>query len=239
MKRILLALLAYTLPALAQISPRPADLILPVVGSTRGQSNANFKTELQMTNPTGSVMGGWLVYRPHGLFLRYEIPAGATLSFADVIAAMGGSGLGSLDVLADRGAIPTIVARAYDDQPAGTTGVTVPAVPTSAVLVRDDVAALIVPRDLTRFRFNAGVRALGSGALLQLTVRSANGTVRHQRQLAFDADAFQQQSGSSFAGIALLPDDSIAIRVAEGSAIVYATTVDNVTNDSSIQLLRK
>jgi hypothetical protein len=37
----------------------------------------------------------------------------------------------------------------------------------------------------------------------------------------------------------LQSDDSIEVRIAAGSAIVYATTVDNVTNDGAIQLLRR
>ena len=232
-------LVLFATAAAGQISERPADLILPVVGSTAGQSNARFRTELQLTNPGGTTLGGWLVYRPEGRFLRYEIPPRATVSFVDVVAAMNAAGLGSLDVIADRGGIPTVVARAYDDQPAGTPGVTVPAIPSTAVLQRDDTAALIVPRDLTRYRFNVGVRALGAGATLDLVVRSAAGTERHLRRLTFGADAFQQQPGSAFAGVPLQADDSIAIRIASGSAIVYATTVDNITNDSSMQVLRK
>lgn len=240
MKRILLALtLLASTNTQAQISEQPPDLVLPVVGSTRGQANANFRTELQMTNPTAQVIRGWLVYQPHGGFLRYEIPPHGTISFEDVLAAMDRTGLGSLDVLADRNVLPTIVARAYDDQAEGTTGVTVPAVPSAAALVRDDVRALIVPRDLTRYRFNVGVRTLGGGAELDVTIYSADGTARRLFRRTYGPDAFEHQSAALFAGIPLLADDSIEIRVNAGSAIVYATSVDNQTNDSSIQVLRR
>jgi hypothetical protein len=238
MKRLAIALLAAPL-ALGQVSPKPADAIVPVVGSTRGQSGANFKTELQMANPTDAAMSGWLIYRPQVLVRRYDIAAHATLSFADVVADMGGTGLGSLDVLVDRGSVPTLVARAYDDQPTGTTGVTVPAVPIDAVLLRNATATLIAPRDLVRYRFNVGVRAVESGATLELTVRAANGVARHTRTGTYEAHQFLQQPGSVFAGIALQSDDSIEINVTAGSAVIYATTVDNATNDSSLQLLRR
>jgi hypothetical protein len=222
--------------AFAQISQRPPDAIVPVAGSTRGQSNANFKTELQMANGTDTPMAGWLILRPQGAFRRYELPPHTTLSFADIVAELGATGLGSIDVLADRGVVPAIVARAYDDQPEGTTGVTVPAVAINAVLSGNDVATLIVPRDLVRYRFNIGVRALHEGATLRITVRATNGIERHHRTVTFDDDHFEQQPGDLFTETALQPDDSIEIRVVAGSAVVYATTVDNRTNDSSIQI---
>ncbi len=241
MKRLLpLILLALFAPfAIAQVAPKSADAIVPVVGSTAGQSNAHFKTELQMTNRADATSSGWLIYRPGGLFRRYELAAFATLSFADVVGEMGGSGLGSLDILIDSGPLPTIVARAYDDQPDGTTGVTVPAIPIEDVLANQEGGALIAPRDLVRYRFNIGVRALESGATLEITVRAKNGSVRHAHSLTYEAHQFEQQQGNTFAGIALQGDDSIDIRITAGSAIVYATTVDNVTNDGVIQILRR
>jgi hypothetical protein len=234
----LLPLLIFAPLAFAQVSPKPADVILPVVGSTQGQSNAHFKTELQMTNTGDVTSSGWLIYRPAGLVRRYELAAFATLSFADVVAEMGGSGLGSLDVLVDGGTLPTIVARAYDDQPAGTTGVSVPAIPLNSVLLTNEGGALIAPRDPVRYRFNVGVRAV-EAATLDITVRSASGSTRHARSVTYDAHEFEQLPGNTFAGIALQANDSIHIRIAGGSAIVYATTVDNVTNDGAIQVLRR
>lgn len=237
--RKLLFLFLVAAAAHAQISPRPADAIVPVVGSTRGQSNANFKTELQLANPTGGVMSGWLYLRPQGNVLAYELAAHTTRSFGDVVAELGASGLGSLDVLVERGGLPSIVARAYDDQPTGTTGATIPALPSSAILIRNDVAALIAPADFARYRFNAGIRTLDSGATLEIVVRAANGDERIRRTVTFVTNYFAQQTGDAFAGIALHAADSVEITITAGSAIVYGSTVDNQTNDSSVQVLRK
>lgn len=226
--------------AVAQISPKAADAVIPVVGSTHGAANAHFRTELQLANPGASAMGGWLVLRPQGLARRYELAAHVTLSFDDVVAEMGGSGLGSLDILADGGALPAVVARAYDDQPTGTTGVTVPAIPIGAIPVRNDAGVLIAPRQLgARYRFNIGVRAMENGATLILIVRDAGGTERNRRLVQYDAHHFEQQPANAVAGAALQPGDSIEVQFSAGSAIVYATTVDNQTNDSSLQLLRR
>jgi hypothetical protein len=234
--RKLTLLLVLACSVSAQISVKPPDAILPVVGSTRGQSNANFKTELQLANGSDVTMAGFIVLRPQLVARRYSLAPHTTLSFSDVVADLGATGLGSIDFLVDNGPVPTIVARAYDDQPEGTTGVTVPAVPIASVLGGVDKATLIVPRDLVRYRFNIGVRTLANGATLGVTVRSAAGAERHQRILTFDENHFEQQPGDVFAGIALQADDSIEVRIIAGSAIVYATTVDNRTNDSSIQI---
>jgi hypothetical protein len=237
-KNVLLTLLLA--PALfAQLSPRPADAIVPVVGSTRGQANASFKTELQLSNPSEVVIAGWLFLRPQGAVRHYELQPHTTISFADVVAELGASGLGSLDILVERGRVPTIVARAYDDQPAGTTGATIPLVRAESILARNDFAALVAPRDLTRYRFNVGVRALDNGATLEIIVRTANGAERNRRTAEYAAHHFEQQPGNTFAGIALNADDAIEVVVRAGSAIVYGSTVDNATNDSSVQVLTK
>jgi hypothetical protein len=234
-KTLALALLVATTVE-AQISLKPPDAIVPVVGSTRGQSNAHFKTELQLANGSDVPMAGWLVLRPQSVFRRYDLPAHTTLSFSDIVADLGASGLGSIDILADVGPVPTVVTRAYDDQPGGTTGVTVPLVPFVSVLGGVNRATLIVPRDLVRYRFNIGVRTLDDGVTLALTLRSANGTERHRRTVEYGGNHFGQQPGDIFIGAALQADDSIEVRIVAGSAIVYATTVDNRTNDSSIQI---
>jgi hypothetical protein len=223
----------------AQISPTPPDAIVPVVGSTRGQSNAIFKTELQLANPTDGSMSGFLYLRPQGIARPYELEPHTTLSFADVVAELGATGLGSLDILAQSGGVPVIVARAFDDQPDGTTGATVPAIRAAEVLSRNDAAALIVPRDLVRYRFNAGVRTLDATTTLALTVRTADGEQRHSRSVTYPANHFEQQSANAFAGVTLQANDSIEIQIVAGAAIVYASTVDNQTNDSSVQILRK
>lgn len=235
-----LALLFLFAPALhAQFSQRPPDVIVPVVGSARGLSSSNFKTGLQLTNAGETRITGWLYLRPQGIAAPYDLAPRVTVAFDDFVAALGAEGLGSLDVLVDTGRAPTVVARAFDDQPGGTTGVTVPAVPAAAVLSRGDSAALVAPADPERFRFNVGIRTLEGGAEIDLVVRDAAGNERHRRTVAAGSHHFEQQSAPAFTGVALLPNDSIEVRVVAGAAIVYATTVDNRTNDSALQVLRK
>lgn len=62
------------------------------------------------------MMAGWLFcVSRRGAAVRTR--AATTLSFADVVTDLGATGLGSLDVLVERGRTPVVVARAYDDQP--------------------------------------------------------------------------------------------------------------------------
>jgi hypothetical protein len=235
-----LALLLFAAGAHAQFSTRAADATVPIVASTGGQSNASFKSEVQLANGSDELMTGWLYLRPHDIFRRYDLEPHTTIAFADVVVEMGATGVGSFDVFVDEGTLPTIVVRAYDDQPAGTTGVTVPALTPADILDRGEVRSLIAPAALgPRFRFNIGVRAMEDGATLELTTFDATGAQRHFRTIQFPAHHFEQQPGNAMAGVELRGNDSIRVRIAEGSAIVYATSVDNVTNDSAMQILRR
>jgi hypothetical protein len=231
-------LAAFALPAAAQFSESAADLIVPGVGSTAGGGGANFRTELQLANPSDSAIGGWLLLRPAMIAQRYELAPRATLSFADIVSEMGSAGLGSLDILADAATLPVVVARAYDDQPAGTTGLGVPVIEPEDLLTHNAARTLIVPRDLIRYRFNIGIRTVAASEIT-VVVRNSAGAERHARFLTLGENHFSQETADTFAGIALQPNDTIEVTVDAGSAVVYATTVDNGTNDSSIQLLRR
>lgn len=245
MKSFLLSVLFLTFAASAsaQVSQQPVDAIVPVVGSTAGAFGARFRTELQLHNPGGTRATGWLILRPQGegstTVRQYDLAPHTTLSFADIVEDMGRAGLGSLDLMAERGDVPIAVARAYDDQDGRTTGVNVPLVTAGEVLTSGSETALIAPRDRTRYRFNIGVRTLDNGARLQLTVRNAAGAQRHTRTLTLARNYFDQQPADQFTGVVLQADDSIEIAVTAGSVIVYGTTVDNATNDSSLQLPRR
>lgn len=234
---------AMALPAIAQVSQTPVDAVVVVVGSTPGAFGARFRTEMQLHNAAETRAAGWLIFRPQGPevptspVLPYDLPAHTTISFDDVVERFGYRGLGSVDILVDRGEVPTVVTRAYDEQEGRTTGVSVPVVHIENVLTRNDTAALVVPRDRGRYRFNIGIRAMNTGATLTLITRNASGVERRRRQITLQPNEFLQQPADAVSGITLDANDSIAIDISSGLALVYGTTVDNVTNDSSLQLL--
>lgn len=105
--------------------------------------------------------------------------------------------------------------------------------------VLDSSGVLVLPADLTSFRFNLGVRTREGGATATLTLRDASGAVVTAVSRAFPATYHEQQSASAFLGVSTLPaGGSIAIVVTSGSAIFYEATVDNTTSDPSLQIAR-
>jgi hypothetical protein len=225
--------------------------VLPVVGSTPGVPPSFFRTSVQLYNPGPSPISGRLVYHPQGVAggsgdpsLAYSLQSGETRTIPDLLPEMDQAGLGSLDVVASGGADPPIlIARVFNDAGSeGTTGFTEEVVPPFEALVEGDRGFLIVPPDLEVFRFNIGVRTLSIGATLTATLRTSTGTVLNTVSKSYPVNYFLQQSAAQFLGLGagetLGPNSTISIDVTSGSAILYGATVDNRTQDPSIQFAR-
>jgi len=223
---------------------------IPVVGSTAGGLGSNFKTSMQLLygapGSTGSITGK-LVFHPAGATgsatdptLTYTVAAGQVVTFPDVVAAFGRSGLGSVDLIASPAATkPVIITRVFNDLGAlGSAGLTEevidPADP--RVIQTGFTAFLVTPVDPTKTRFNIGVRTGSSGATLTAVLRDTNGTALKTVSKTYLPNFFEQvDSTSFFTGTVIGANQSIAITVTSGSAIVYGSTTDNTTNDPNIQ----
>jgi hypothetical protein len=227
--------------------------VIPAAASTPGNHGSFFKTSVQIFNPSEQPISGRFVYHPAGVSgtasdpsLTFTVGPGQSTSDADVVATLGGSGLGSIDVvLPNESQAPIIVTRVYNDAgAAGTSGFTEDAVnpdagsSESALLFAGAVGFLVTPADTARFRFNMGVRTLVAGASLTLRVRDVTGAVVHETAKSYPPTYFEQQSSDTFLGYTLQPSDTVEVDVTAGSAIVYGATTDNVTNDPSIQFAR-
>ncbi|MEO6323522.1 MAG: PKD domain-containing protein [Thermoanaerobaculia bacterium] len=217
---------------------------IPTVVSAPGFAGAYFRTSLQLNNLSGAPIYGRLIYHPRETsgsdadpFLVYALAPGQTLEYKDLLLALGVSGNGSLDIVADSGALPVAYARVYNDAGGlGTTGVTEQAMPAGAALAIGDVGVLIAPSDFGNFRFNMGIRTLAAGASVTFTVRDANGVVQKIVTRSFPGTYYIQQTASDFLeGYAFTGNESIVVSVGSGSAFVYGTVADNRTNDPSIQ----
>ena len=228
-------------------APAIDSRILPVVGSTVGVGGSFFRTSVQLYNSTGAPITGQIVFHPSGLSgsgldpaLAYSLSPGQTQSIADLLDAMGRSGLGSADIEMTSGAVPTATVRVFNDAgAAGTTGFTEELMRSDEALRPRQSGVLLLPADLTNFRFNLGVRTLESGATTTLTLRDASGTVVATISRAFAPTYHEQQSASAFLGVSTLPaGGSISIAVSSGDAIFYGATVDNATGDPSLQIAR-
>lgn len=220
------------------------------VGSVQGAAGSNFKTSMQLLNPdVSSVAGiqGRLVFRalgkpggPSDPSLAYSIPNGQAISFPDIVAAIGGSGLGSIDVIAESSNAPLVVTRIFNDGgAAGTAGFSEPMIRPGDefVLQQSDTAYLFAPNDPAKFRMNLAIRSLDFSTTLVLTVSGPDGSFVAQVTKTYDPDVFDLESTAQlFPGATIGANDIIQVAVTAGRAIVGGVAVDNKTNDTALQL---
>lgn len=224
--------------------------IVPVVGSTPGAlGQAFFKTSVQLHNPRSTPISGHLVYHAQGASgsaadpsLFYSLQPGETRAIPDLLPSMGLTGLGSLDVVADDSLpAPLVVARVFNDAGAlGTTGFSEELVVPGDALGAGERGILVAPPDAALYRYNVGIRTLGAGAMLSIMVRNAGGSVTRTLTRAYPANYFEQRDSAAFLeGAAVAANDTIVVEIVSGRAIVYGATIDNRTNDPSMQLARR
>jgi hypothetical protein len=238
-----------TVSVLVSVPPVAQTRVLPVVGSVPGSLGAYFKTSVQLYNAKSSAVSGKIVFHTQAVSgssgdpsLAYSIPAGKSLSYADLLPAMGiASGLGSADIVADAGsAFPVTLVRVFNDAgAAGTTGLALEPMALSDALQNGDTGVLIAPAD-TRFRLNIGVRTLAQGVAMNLTVRNKDGAMVKTVTKSFDPTYFRQIGSTEMLdGYALVGGETITIQITSGSAFVYGSTTDNTTQDPSVQFAKK
>lgn len=228
--------------------------VLPVVGSTAGSFGANFKTSLQLVNgfTSGSPMTGRFVLRKQGVpgsssdpSVDFSVPANSVVTYPDILLPFSYTGLGSIDVVVPFGAaVPVIVTRVFNDAgTAGTAGLTEdPVRPNEGIgggsraPSAGATAVMVTPSEPARTRFNIGVRSLFAGASLTAVLKNPDGTIVTSVTKTYQPNFFQQVSAESFfGGVSINANQIVVISVSDGSAIIYGSTTDNVTNDPALQ----
>jgi hypothetical protein len=228
---------------------QPSLRVLPVVGSTAGFGGSQFKTSVQLYNPKDGTIAGKVTFHTQGVSggvadpsLAYSIAPGATVSYADLLPAMGiTSGLGSADLTpSGLSTFPISTVRIFNDNgAAGTEGLAEEQMAPADAL-RGGTAVLITPADPQKFRFNIGVRTLEAGATIAVTVRDKSGNIVKNTTKSYGPTFFTQSGSSPFLdGYELTGGESISFAITAGSAFIYGTTNDNVTSDPSIQFARR
>ena len=214
--------------------------IAPVVGSTAGGATF-FRTDLQAVHPGSGLITGKYVFHPAGRSglptdpsTTYSYNSFSVHSVSDIVAAMGQSGLGSLDVVPTTGIPPRLILRIYSDGgTAGTSGFTEESMTPDEATVPGDRPILVAPADLTNFRMNVGVRTLDDGATIRITGIGVDITK------TYEPNYFEQGTVAAFLGATPAPNGFYSVRVNAGSAFIYTTTTDNRTNDSSMHFLTR
>jgi hypothetical protein len=233
---------AFSLNARASTTASAVTAVVPVVGSAQGVGSF-FRTEIQAVNPGNQLMSGKYVFHPAGRSalptdpsLNYQYGSGAVF-IPDIVGAMGASGLGSLDIIPERGVAPQLLVRVFSDAgAAGTAGFISESVPIDDAINAaglPEAGSLVAPNDLTNFRMNVGIRTLEAGATV--TVANFQGSTTR----TYPPNFFEQSTLAAFIGQTPSPNFVYFVRVTSGSAIVYTTTTDNRTGDTAMQILRR
>jgi hypothetical protein len=221
--------------------------VIPVVGSTRGNNNAQFKTSLRIgpgtaTGGFSAFRSGTIIFHPAGRpgsandpSLTFKIERGEIVEYDDIVAAMGQSGIGSLDIvpfslLPSTDALPVEV-RLFNQAPEGTYGGFEAAVQPADVFRPADWT-VEVPS--SRFRVNIGVRTITATHATFFHVSSSGAMTQKFMDLA--ADFVFMQAADQFFGVPMGQGDTIVIHfdTPDTIAIPFHTFTDNSTNDPSI-----
>jgi hypothetical protein len=221
--------------------------ILPAAGAAPGAS-AFFRTSVQMLNPTSSTITGNLVFHkqlqspsPGDPTVAFTLPPGQSIAYPDVVASMGTTGVGSIDIVTTAGNAPIATARVFSDGgSAGTSGFSEEALAPNAALDFFSHGILLIPPDLTNFRMNIGVRTLDTGATLNVSTFDSTGALKGTRTLpAYGPNVFDQVPVATFTGVSAVPPGGyilISFNVFGGRAFVYSSVIDNRTSDSTYRL---
>ena len=231
----------------ADISNEAAGSIVPVIASTAGSLGSFFRTAVQIHNPTDETITGRFVYHPQGIpgsdadpFLDYSVEPGKTVEYDDLLPAMNQSGLGSLDIVPATGPLPLSIIRIFNDAgEEGTTGMNEPQVLPSEALLDGHEARMITPLDPVAARFNIGVRTLSEGVTMTVISNDKDGDEIATITKTYPATYFEQVTSAAFLGRTIGESETLIFIIEEGSAIIYGSTTDNITQDPALQLAER
>ena len=221
--------------------------VVPAVGSLQGGNGSFFRTAIQIANggATAQTVSGRLVFHPAGRpglasdpGVDFLLQSRDTIQFDDIGSTLNISGLGTLDVLST-GALPLVTVRVFNDNgAAGTQGFVEPMVKPRDAAQGNAQVFLSQPHDPATVRMTIGVRTFELGAtrlVLHLSKSGASlGTVATKTD---PANYFEQVTLQQFVdNLPPSPDGLLSISVTAGSAVIYGSTTDNRTNDSTVAI---
>jgi len=224
---------------------------IPVAVSTPGAFGSFFRTSLQLLNPNSSAsISGHIVFHPAGVSgsasdpsIGFSLGPLQTFAWNDIVAAMGQSGAGSLDVFSSQGAAaPVAITRIFNDGgSAGTTGFNEPMVHPYELTGGAGITVtgfLIGPADTSKFRMNIGIRTLDTPVSVTVVVIDGTGATQTTLTKSYPANFFEQKTSADFlGGFVLGNNNSIQITFTGGELILYGANADDITNDPSAQFL--
>lgn len=217
------------------------------VGSGAGDKGSFFRTGMQIYNPTELPISGVIRFHPQGIAgtdadpsMEYSLLPGQGLAYDDIVVSLGQVGLGSLDFVSEEG-FPVVVTRVFNDAgEEGTTGIFEDLLTPEDALIMGDTAVLVAPANVLKARMNVGIRTLSEGATIEFTLKTKDGATLHSFTQTYGPNFFDQKTDKVFLNypMGVLDSDVVIVKVTAGSAFVYASITDNLTNDPAMQLGR-
>lgn len=220
---------------------RTRTTLIPVVGSTKGAYGSAFVTSGTLSNPGEKEISGNLVFHPAGIealstdpHASYRLAPYESQALPDVMAAIGTTGVGSLEIVPDTGAAPASMFRIEK----GATAFVVPAVGPDNVMSLGNHTAVKMPADMKRYRVNVGVRTLGTGAKIWVCMHEPDGTYIRGYTREFPPNYLVQVPVAELLGGPVTNNQMVMFTVQGGSAVVFVSTVENDGPGSTMQIMR-
>lgn len=212
--------------------------VFPVVGSTPGAFGGQFRTALELRGSAAEK--GRIVFHPAGRIasdddpsIPYAFTDSRVLSFDDIVARLGQSGIGSLEIIPDPDSldrVPHAQIRLYNETSIGTFGTY-----GNPVLPFDYLrpAGFQVSVPDARFRLNMGIRTY-TPTRVQIIFQRADGRLDGLKELSFPAGWMEMKPAAEFTGKALEAGHVMSVAIVEGTAVPFYTITENRTNDPTL-----
>ncbi len=247
----LFAAVLLLLANVANAAPRPSTAIVPVAGSVTGANGEKFRTALRVRgNGPGRIYFRGSSHfgdeRDPSVAYYLSIIGGGAVYFADIMGAIGATGLGSLDVIPD---LPEYNAAAeayvYHQTPGGRFGGDVPSVRFEHI--RDFFEEWLDAETLETSRINIGFRTFDQP--VEAIILAGSDISWELNRVQVPANSFRQYPlAQLIEGSYLCPTldecewtlgNPLMIHASnEAPLLVYLTITDNGSGDSRVYLSR-
>ncbi len=220
---------------------RTRTTIIPVAGSATGANGSVFRTSAQLSNPGETEISGTIVFHPAGVEaslsdprMAYRLAPYESQALPDVMATIGASGVGSLEIVPEIGATPPSAFRIAN----GESAFVVPAVEPGDIMTSGMHSAIKMPADTARFRTNVGIRTFGEGATIWVCMHEPDGSYIRGFTRYFAASSLVQVPVAELMGGEVTAGQMVMFTVNAGSAVVFASTIENAGTGMSLQIVR-
>ncbi len=220
----------------------PSALWVPVVAHTEGKKASQWRSDVGLLNPgTGTANVTLTFHGPDGLVTNTTyVPAGAQSVLVDVVAQLGASGQGALEVSSDRSL--KVTSRTYHQASAdaacdanGTKGQSYPSLAAGEGLSQGQAAWLPHLAENAVYRTNIGLVNVGAvEATAKVELYDGAGSLLASYDVTLPPGQWSQKTKpfASMAGQTALDHGYARVAVTSGAGVVaFASVIDNLTND--------